>query len=300
MASTADLPHGPYLLVYQPDAKTSRTQPLWLSPGFETHVFILCRERLHLDDLFLSMAYKGAGFQPDDAEALAVEVVLDGLQRGQNLASAEQMQQMLREKFNNPWLGVLAAYALLLDRSPDRALIQIVTDNLRGMLGPDHPDLRALALDPEQPADRALDFPPLLRAGLQRVQRHSITHQTTIPPASLTNRIYDGLLADSPWTAWRNLNEAAQPRYAVKDMLRLTAFDQRGQTVHGPQTNIAGEVKGPVLSGSFQGPVNVGNITVGNITGSAGVAIGHNAQATVTGGAQQPDAIAAIPNLKEG
>ena len=35
-----------------------------------------------------------------------------------------------------------------------------------------------------------------------------------------------------------------------------TAFDQRGQTVHGPQTNIAGNVSGPVLSGTFSGPVN--------------------------------------------
>jgi hypothetical protein len=37
-----------------------------------------------------------------------------------------------------------------------------------------------------------------------------------------------------------------------------TLFDQRGQTVHGPQTNIAGDVHGPVLSGQFGGPVAVG------------------------------------------
>jgi hypothetical protein len=35
-----------------------------------------------------------------------------------------------------------------------------------------------------------------------------------------------------------------------------TAFDQRGQTVHGAQTNIAGNVQGPVFSGTFSGPVN--------------------------------------------
>ncbi len=35
-----------------------------------------------------------------------------------------------------------------------------------------------------------------------------------------------------------------------------TTFDQRGQTVHGAQTNIAGNVKGPVLSGNFSSPVN--------------------------------------------
>lgn len=36
------------------------------------------------------------------------------------------------------------------------------------------------------------------------------------------------------------------------------AFDQRGQTVHGPQTNIAGNVNAPVLSGIFSGSVNIG------------------------------------------
>lgn len=35
-----------------------------------------------------------------------------------------------------------------------------------------------------------------------------------------------------------------------------TVFDQRGQTVHGSQTNIAGNVSGSVLSGTFSGPVN--------------------------------------------
>lgn len=53
------------------------------------------------------------------------------------------------------------------------------------------------------------------------------------------------------------------------------------QVIQGPQTNITGHVTGPVLSGSFSGPVNLGHITVGNITGSTGVAIGHGAQVTV-------------------
>ena len=34
-------------------------------------------------------------------------------------------------------------------------------------------------------------------------------------------------------------------------------FDQRGQTVHGNQTNI-GEANAPVFSGNFNGPVNLG------------------------------------------
>jgi len=38
-------------------------------------------------------------------------------------------------------------------------------------------------------------------------------------------------------------------------------FDQSGQTVHGSQTNIAGNVSGSVLSGTFSGPVNTDKST---------------------------------------
>ncbi len=38
-------------------------------------------------------------------------------------------------------------------------------------------------------------------------------------------------------------------------------FDQRGQMVYGPQTNFAGNVQGSVLSGSFSGPVSIGEST---------------------------------------
>ena len=38
----------------------------------------------------------------------------------------------------------------------------------------------------------------------------------------------------------------------------VTQHDQRGQTVQGPQTNIAGSVQGPVLSGQIDGPVAAG------------------------------------------
>ncbi len=37
-----------------------------------------------------------------------------------------------------------------------------------------------------------------------------------------------------------------------------SVFDQQGQTVHGPQTNIAGGVQGTVFSGQFKGPLSMG------------------------------------------
>ena len=37
-----------------------------------------------------------------------------------------------------------------------------------------------------------------------------------------------------------------------------SVLDQQGQTVHGPQTNIAGGVQGTVFSGQFKGPLSMG------------------------------------------
>jgi hypothetical protein len=51
---------------------------------------------------------------------------------------------------------------------------------------------------------------------------------------------------------------------------KATSFDQRGQTVRGPQTNIAGDVSGPVLSGQFNGPTAVGGGEAVDMRGSQG------------------------------
>ena len=51
---------------------------------------------------------------------------------------------------------------------------------------------------------------------------------------------------------------------------KTTAFDPRGQTMHGTQTNIQGDVSGPVLSGQFNGPVATGNGEAVDMRGSHG------------------------------
>jgi len=51
---------------------------------------------------------------------------------------------------------------------------------------------------------------------------------------------------------------APDPLAPLAATAATAVVDQRGQTVHGPQTNIAGDVHGPVLSGQFDGPVAVG------------------------------------------
>jgi len=56
---------------------------------------------------------------------------------------------------------------------------------------------------------------------------------------------------------------------AIKNERTGLAFDQRGQTVQGPQTNIAGGVQGSVFSGEFRGPVSMGGDAI-DFRGSKG------------------------------
>lgn len=53
-----------------------------------------------------------------------------------------------------------------------------------------------------------------------------------------------------------------KPEIDLKPEKQSSVFNQRRQTVHGPQTNIAGNVQGPVLSGQFIGHVALGEEAV--------------------------------------
>lgn len=209
LAYSADLPAGPYVLTFARRGRPARSQPLWLSPGYETQAFVPVRKVPILGDLSLFMAPLGQGFDPGDPMVKTTETVLDGLERGINLASSNEMQQMLIGKFQHPWLGVLAAHALRRDPSPDLSLIRTVVSNMADLI-PDHPDVRALLLEYGADDHEPFDTPPMLWAGLDIVQRHAREHLETIPPHSPLARIYPRLLQDSPWVAWQRERQAVK------------------------------------------------------------------------------------------
>ena len=70
-----------------------------------------------------------------------------------------------------------------------------------------------------------------------------------------------GQLAPAP----ESLHETAPAPVAAP-----STFNQTGQTVYGSQTNINGDVHGPVLSGPFDGPVALGGGEAADLRGSQG------------------------------
>ncbi len=218
MAFNADLPSGHYLLRRARPGVRQRVQPIFLSAGWETQVFLEATQYPRLHSLALNMAPLGTGFRPDDEAAVAADVLLDGLghARSDQVAVSDKVAALL-EGDANPWLSIVAGYALL--TAPDRAGRQGGPDAASrddGHLLPhvlavleqlgDHPDARALLLADDRDAPAPIWCPPLLRVGLRRVQRHATKHVATIPLDSLTDCVLDSLVTNAPWTAWRDLD----------------------------------------------------------------------------------------------
>jgi len=67
----------------------------------------------------------------------------------------------------------------------------------------------------------------------------------------------------------KGLPFAQEPEIEPEPGAWNVVFDQRGQTVYGPQTNNTGNVQGSLLSGQFSGPVAMGGETV-DMRGSTG------------------------------
>lgn len=214
MAFCADLAPGFYILRRGRMGVRLRQQPLYLCADWETQAFLEARTSPSLRTMTLNMARKGVGFKPDDETTIAGEAVLDSMRYGagnKQLVTREKLTSLLRGKFENPWLGILACYALRFQPTEqaetadqNKSLLDHVLSFLDNEIS-DHPDVRALRLQLDQPAAAPFPHPPLLRQGLSMVRHHSMLFRETIPLYSLTDRVVANLLANSPWTAWRHL-----------------------------------------------------------------------------------------------
>lgn len=241
LAFTADLPSGGYILRRGRRGVRVRHHPIYLCQNQETQLFLISEKYPTPRTLTLNMAQRGRGFEAEDETTLAAEAVFSSLNYGtshRQIAMSEKMERLLEEKFENAWLGIVAAYALFLARKEatnismagktdfndqqeiDR-LFRKVLNFLQNKIG-EHPDVLALSLQENEPPVKPFAFPPLLWLGVKRVHRHSTRFAETIPFGSLTDCLLDNLLSDSPWTAWRKLD-------------RLPDFGETSETIFTDQ-----------------------------------------------------------------
>lgn len=212
-AFNAALPSGGYVIRRGGNNVPLRFQSIFLVPGWTTQIFLEAGRYPRLHTMAVNLVAGDRGFHAADHALEAAEVLLQGRRQPaiSDVAADPYVRQFLEES-PHPWLGIVAAHALLTptttpDGEPDGA----EPDALPGYVSAaidlvaEHPDARALALQAGRVAGEPFWFPPLLRASLKRVAHHWDRHPATVPENSLTDLVLDSAFSGSPWTAWKTL-----------------------------------------------------------------------------------------------
>jgi hypothetical protein len=227
-AVNASLEPGLYVLSVDTRVWGVQQMSVAVSPGWQTQVFLAARtlersapggdtersaRRADLFTASISMVHENRGFEPERSAARLVEIARRSLERGRNIVQAGEFRKMLRGKFEDPMLGLLAGHLLLLSEEPDLALLGLIVKNLRRLKLAEHPDLRALELALAPPADE-LDFPlpPMLRASWHRIIAASAAATDLIPEGSLAFRVAPRVIGNAAWLVWRRVGPAEERR----------------------------------------------------------------------------------------
>ena len=136
------LPPGGYTLrIDDPDQPEVLHQSLWVEAGWQTMVFIPNTPDGPFPELATIRIVRVGEWVPSNegsATAIALESVLAGLREGRSVVPSD-LDRLFEAKFVNPFLGIAAAHALLLDPHPSKRLLDTVVSNL-GRLLPESPE----------------------------------------------------------------------------------------------------------------------------------------------------------------
>src|SRR5258708_1700385 len=176
---------------------TAVEQSLWVSEGWQTLAFVpfgllgLAPSRASVVMLSIRQPW-GPGLAEPTWEA--AELAIAGLRERRTVLPHDVLDLLVREKFIDPMLGVLAAHALLLEPRIDFETLDVVVNNLATLLAgaPDGAPLVALGEEPRSPADRPqpdpsplhpLRWPPMLPVAYTAPLRLAAPpHGPVIPP----------------------------------------------------------------------------------------------------------------------
>lgn len=185
---------------------SARERSLVATAGWRTECFMV-RRRIReqpladLDRGAVSMARLGRPFTADDTRRRQAEAARDALLSHRRIADAAA-EALLREKFEDPMLGLLVAHLLLRD-SPHAPILDEVTDNLVRLLGPDHPDARAIALGtPHEGGGAEIREMPMVRASWDRIVQHSLNRPGLVAANSPAGEVSARVLPSAPWLIW--------------------------------------------------------------------------------------------------
>jgi hypothetical protein len=218
----ADVAPGAYRLRLVFSDGSGLERPLFATPGMQTQIFLLQRDQTLRDGKTERRADLATAtvtisprqwFNPQDRRTRLSELASYALTQSRRILSDAVLSEILDEKFEDPMLGLLGAHLILHDDpgdlrdNPTRLRqFQIVTQNLQRLLGPDHPDLRALWWrrgDTSSIGDGRLHSLPMLRRSWDLAVSESFKNPEAIALQGPSSGAVVGILPTAPWLLWR-------------------------------------------------------------------------------------------------
>lgn len=217
--------------------------------GWQTQIFLLTTDygRGQCADLAngaVVMAQIGRPFDPYGRGERAAVLARYALIQHRPIADAV-LRELYELKFEDPILGLLAAHLLRRDEPGNQAINEVM-DNLRRILGPDHPDVCALEDPKKRTNGHPLMAPPMLRPSWDRATMASLDQPDLLPDSPLFENVENSLLPSLPWLIWRveGVSATANPAEEAANQRKLRALkafvDSYGQNEQPPQPRFRG------------------------------------------------------------
>ena len=222
-ACTVELDPGVYELRLELPTGDTLHQAIVAAPSWQTQSFVFMRGYATTNDASAPIERRAdlarssvimsrqVGFSQDEPHLRLAELARVALATSRSQGEGgqdrrlvpDEVRTLLKQKGDNPMLGIYAAHLLLMETVPDLALLGEAVSNLRVLLGMPHPDVEALALYAERvTAPQAFDDPPMLRRSWSLIVDANVDKPDLVTD-SLTERVTTDLWLQGPWHVWR-------------------------------------------------------------------------------------------------
>ncbi len=212
---------SPGIVILEDYGRHPRQINIPLLTGFQTQIFVMHRGRPLFEDMrivtvpqddILSRAYRDPYTKDEFATTNDfVDIGMSALQNNVGEIGQDLVKNFLNSKYQNPVLGLLGAYLMLLRRHQSvnqkftNSLPDLVINNLENLM-PDSADIIALRylaqpwleLKPFKPIKGI----PMFRVGAEVLIEASAKEPALIPEGSLLDIVSDRIMGDSAWTSW--------------------------------------------------------------------------------------------------
>ncbi len=240
-ACTVRVDPGLYRLRQRTPRGDHLEQTIVAAPDMQTQVFLLNRTRgegaeAQSGPLDVSIIYSSNWrFDATSHYLRLSELARLGLRNDRQVLSDTILDELLYGKFHDPMLGLFGAHLLLRQKRPELPNLTEIVRNLRGLLGPSHPDVEALALLPGAcPTSYVFTTPPMLQKSWSLVLEASVQNSALVPYGSLASRVANRLSSEAPWLLWSEPDKQAN-----EDLIRAELTSNLDMLVKRMQAELA-------------------------------------------------------------